>query len=109
MSNFVKSLFKPPLRKRELSGKIRLLYVLLGLMAMVFLATAYWSEWQVLHQIGTSVGIYGMILLGLVTEIRSKGGKAYRRTGGFFQDFAIAGIWTILLIIWILDTGEGVG
>ena len=104
LSNFVKSLFKPPLRRRELSGKSRLFYVFLGLLAAISLATAYWSTRQVLHQIGTSVGIYGMILLGAIGEIRSSNLNAYRRNGGLFQDIAVASIWTVLLVVWILDT-----
>lgn len=103
MSKLVESLFRPPLRRKELSGKSRTAYFLLGVLAAISLATAYWSPYQLLHQILTSVGIYGMVALGALEDIWRKGWGTYRRGGGLFQDAMVAGVWSLLLIIWIMD------
>lgn len=102
MSKLTESLYRSPLRRREMTGRRRAAYLLLGVLAAVSLATAYWSPYQALHQTVTSLGIYGMLALGAQDDIRRRGWKAYWTAGGI-QDLAVAAAWTALLVVWILD------
>ena len=66
------------------------------------MVTSYWSSHQLLHQIGTTVALVGMIAVGAIATIRKGGFEEYRRTL-LGQDVVVLVIWAILLVIWILD------
>lgn len=88
--------------KRKMSPLLRVIYLLLGVGAAVFLLTAYFSDHQLLHQIGTTVCLVAMSAINAVCDIRSIGLHSYL-VGNFRRDFGILVIWVILLIVWIVD------
>lgn len=101
MSRLVEFLYRKPVN-RQLTGKAKAAYVLLGVAAAVILVTSYWSSHQALHQIGTTAAIVGMLAINAVSTIRKGGFRAYR-DGSMRVDIAILVIWIILLVIWIMD------
>ena len=88
--------------KRKMSRTLRVIYLLLGVGAAAFLLTAYFSDNQPLHQIGTTVCLVAMSVINAVSDIRSIGLRTYM-AGNFRRDFGILMIWVLLLIIWIVD------
>lgn len=101
MSKLVEFLYKKPI-KRELKGAARLVYILLGVLAALSLVTAYWSSHQLLHQIGTTAAIVGMLVVGGITECKKNGFAAYRKKT-LPRDISVLVLWLILLVIWIVD------
>ena len=79
-----------------------MLYVLLGVVAVVLLVTAYWSSHQALHQVGVTVALIAMLAVNAASVIREKGFSAYYRTA-MRQDIVVLVIWALLLVIWIID------
>ena len=77
-------------------------YMLLGLMGAAFLVTAYYAENQLIHQMGATAGILGMVLVGAVCRVRQSGWKEYLLLWAR-RDIAIAVAWAILLCIRIVN------
>lgn len=88
--------------KRKMSPLLRVIYLLLGVGAAAFLLTAYFSDNQPLHQIGTTACLVAMSVINGVCDVRTNGLRTYL-TGNFRRDFGILLIWVFLLIIWIVD------
>ena len=76
MSKIIDSFFKTT-EKPEMGRSGKVIYTLLGLIGTAFLITAYYTKNQLLHQIGASAGILGMVAVAAATRIRKIGWKEY--------------------------------
>ncbi len=102
MSKLIDSFYKAA-EKPEMSAISKAVYVLCGIAGALFLITAYYNpEHQLLHQIGATAGILGMVLIGAISRIRKNGWKEYLLLWSR-RDLAIAIAWGILLCIWVVD------
>ena len=79
----------------------RICYYVLGALAVISLVSAYWSPWQRLNQILTTVGICGMVFLAAWQDIRRD--KKQYMIQRFGRDLAFLLLWGILLWIWVRD------
>lgn len=100
MSNLQKSLFSS-MDRSGLPQKVLMLYKCLGVIGAVILVTSYFSDHQLLHLIGSSVCIYGMIWLCAGYEIKTKGFRTYAMY--LARDISLSAVWTILMVIWLID------
>lgn len=102
MSKIIDSFFKTT-EKPEMGRSGKVIYTLLGLIGTAFLITAYYTKNQLLHQIGASAGILGIVAVAAATRIRKIGWKEYMLIW-LRRDIAIVFVWILLLCIWIKDT-----
>lgn len=100
MSKLLDFFYRKP-EKREMKKAARIIYVLLGVGAAAFLMTAYFDvERTVLHQVGTTVCIFGMLGINAAASVRSMGWQRYLLDIRFRRDIGILAIWILLLVIW---------
>lgn len=99
-SKIVDSLFFS-MKRPGLTGKAKSIYTLLGVAGAIILVTSMHSSQQLMHLIGSSVCVYGMIVWGAVCEIKTLTKKKYISSGGVIRDIAVAVIWTLLMLAWL--------
>ena len=100
MSELQESLFST-VRRVEMPKKMQCIYKLFGIVGAIILMTAYFSSYQLLHLIGTSICIYGMIGLSAGYEIYKKGFQGY--AVHLMRDVGLTVSWTVLAVIWLMD------
>ena len=100
MSTLIERMYNSPVAQTNMKGKMKIAYVALGVIAFVMLATAYTSQHQLLHMIGTSVGVYGMVLLRVISSYQEDKIK-YLKEGAVIRDVVLTVAWTFLLYMWI--------
>ena len=84
-----------------MAGKAKTVYTLLGMAGAIILATSMHASQPLMHLIGSSVCVYGMIVWGAVCEIKAMSKKKYISSGGVIRDIAAVVIWTLLMLAWL--------
>ena len=95
----VDGFFRAP-APRKMGKTVRIVYIVLGLVAAALLIVAALGVPAILCQIGITVGICGMVLLGIVCGLKNEK-KEYLLRGGLLKDIAVCVVWILLLIYWI--------
>lgn len=95
----VEGFFRPP-APRKMSKTVRTVYILLGVVAFVLLIVAALGAPVVLCQVGITVGICGMAIVGMVSGLKNEK-QTYLMRGGLLKDIGVCVVWVLLLIYWI--------
>lgn len=98
-STLVDGFFRPP-APRKMDKRTRTLYILLGVVAFALLIAAGLGVPAVLCQVGITVGICGMAIIGMAAGLKNEK-QAYLMRGGILKDIGVCVVWVLLLIYWI--------
>ena len=99
MSKWISALFST-IDRKNLPLKVVLWSKGLGIMGAVILVTSLSSSRQILHLIGATLCVYGLIWLCAVYEIKRTGFQAYARF--FIRDVCFSLAWAFLMLIWLV-------
>ena len=99
MSKLTASLFST-IDRKDLPLKIDLSSKAMGILGAIILVTSVSSAHQILHLVGASLCVYGMIWLCAIYEIRTKGLPAYARY--LSRDICFSLAWALLMLIWLV-------
>ena len=101
MSKFLQSLFSVMDRK-NLSKKVLLWYRILGVAAIVFLLGGISTNHHLVGMCGSSLGVFGMIWMCGIYEIKTEGLRKYAYRG-LARDIALSVIWSLVIVMWAND------
>lgn len=99
MSKLITTLFST-IDRKNLPLKVVLWSKGLGIMGAVILVTSLSSSHQILHLIGSTLCVYGMIWLCAIYEIKHTGFQSYARF--FIRDVCFSMAWAFLMLIWLV-------
>ena len=99
VSNLLEQIYRTP-PKRVMSKPLRVIYYCLAAVGAGFLIAAGCGLDPLLCQIGATIGILGMVFIGIITGLRYKK-KDYILRGSLLRDIVIGLAWIGLLYYWI--------
>lgn len=99
MSKITPALFTS-ISRRDLPLRIVVWSKILGVTGAVILVTSLSSSHQLLHLIGASACIYGMIWLCAAYEIKRNGARKYAHF--LMRDIWLSLAWAFLMLIWLV-------
>ena len=100
MSKLVEILYKRA-PERPMGKGSKAAYLLLLITSLISLISAYYDpDRQLLHQVCTTAGIIGAMVIAAANEIKAEGIKSYLRKGAV-RDIGVVVLWLILLVIWV--------
>ena len=105
--NWIKALFKPvPRGKMPMFFQV-ITYVLAGVGFLSLLAALRGYN-ETLCRLGASVGIFGMILVRMITGFRYNNENRYYLLAGLVKDILFALAWLLLLLYWINNPASSI-
>lgn len=99
MSKLIPVLFST-IDRKNLPLRIALWSKGLGIIGAAILVTSLSSSHQILHLIGATLCVYGMIWLCAIYEIKRVGFQVYARL--FVRDVCFSLAWAFLMFIWLV-------